>query len=38
MEIVPAIHTIDSLGMGRAYLSIDADRVTITQSLRTRAA
>jgi glyoxylase-like metal-dependent hydrolase (beta-lactamase superfamily II) len=29
MEIVPGVHTIDSLGMGRAYLAIDADRVTI---------
>jgi glyoxylase-like metal-dependent hydrolase (beta-lactamase superfamily II) len=29
MEIVPGVHTIDSLGMGRAYLAIDADRVTV---------
>jgi glyoxylase-like metal-dependent hydrolase (beta-lactamase superfamily II) len=29
MEIVPGVHTIDSLGMGRAYLAIDADHVTV---------
>jgi len=29
MEIVPGVHTIDSLSMGRAYLAIDADRVTV---------
>jgi len=29
MEIVPGVHTIDSLGTGRAYLAVDADRVTI---------
>ena len=29
MEIVPGVHTIDSLGMGRAYLAVDADRVTV---------
>jgi len=29
MEIVPGVHTIDSLGVGRAYLAIDADRVTV---------
>jgi glyoxylase-like metal-dependent hydrolase (beta-lactamase superfamily II) len=29
MEIVPGVHAIDSLGMGRAYLAIDADRVTV---------
>jgi len=29
MEIVPGVHSIDSLGMGRAYLAIDADRVTV---------
>jgi len=29
MEIVPGVHTIDSLSMGRAYLAIDADRVTL---------
>ena len=32
MEIVPGVHTIDSLGMGRAYLIIDADRVTIVDT------
>ena len=34
MEIVPGVHTIDSLGMGRAYLAVDADRVTRVDSLR----
>ena len=29
MEVVPGVHTIDSLGVGRAYLAIDADRVTV---------
>jgi len=29
MEIVPGVHTIDSLSMGRAYLAVDADRVTV---------
>jgi glyoxylase-like metal-dependent hydrolase (beta-lactamase superfamily II) len=29
MEIVPGVHTIDSLSMGRAYLAIDADHVTV---------
>jgi glyoxylase-like metal-dependent hydrolase (beta-lactamase superfamily II) len=29
MEIVPGVHTIDSLGTGRAYLAVDADRVTL---------
>ena len=29
MEIVPGVHTIDSLGSGRAYLAVDADRVTV---------
>jgi len=38
MEIVPGVHTIDTLGMGRAYRAIDADRVTITQPLQRRAA
>ena len=33
MEIIPGVHTIDSLGMGRAYLAIDADRVTTVDSL-----
>jgi glyoxylase-like metal-dependent hydrolase (beta-lactamase superfamily II) len=32
MEIVPGVHTIDSLGMGRAYLAIDADRVTVVDT------
>ena len=30
METVPAVHTVDSLGMGRAYLAIDAGRVPVT--------
>jgi glyoxylase-like metal-dependent hydrolase (beta-lactamase superfamily II) len=29
MEIVPGVHTIDSLRTGRAYLAIDGDRVTV---------
>jgi glyoxylase-like metal-dependent hydrolase (beta-lactamase superfamily II) len=29
MEIVPGVHTIDSLSMGRAYLAVDVDRVTV---------
>ena len=29
MEIVPGVHTIDSLRTGRAYLAVDADRVTV---------
>lgn len=29
MEIVPGVHTIDSLGTGRAYLAVDADGVTL---------
>ena len=29
MEIVPGVYTIDSLRTGRAYLVIDADRVTL---------
>jgi hypothetical protein len=37
MEIVPGVHTIGSLGMGRACLPID-DRVTIIDSLRKRTA
>ena len=32
MEIVPGVHTIDSLGMGRAYLVIGVDRVTIVDT------
>jgi len=32
MEIVPGVHTIDSLGMGRAYLAVDADRVTVVDT------
>jgi hypothetical protein len=38
MEIIPGVHTIDSLSMGRAYLAVDADRLTITQPPRTRSA
>jgi hypothetical protein len=38
MQIVPGVHTIDSLGMGRAYLAIDADRVAIIDSLGKRSA
>jgi len=38
MEIVPCVHTIDSLGIARAYLAIDADRVTTVDSVRERAA
>jgi len=34
MEIVPGVRSIDSLSMGRAYLAIDADRVTMIDSLR----
>lgn len=30
MEIVPGVHSIDSLGTGRAYLVADADRLTLT--------
>jgi hypothetical protein len=30
MRIVPGVHTIDCLRMGRAYLAAHADRVTIT--------
>ena len=29
MEIVPGVHAIDSLGIGRAYLAVEADRVTL---------
>jgi glyoxylase-like metal-dependent hydrolase (beta-lactamase superfamily II) len=29
MEIVPGVHTIDNLSMGRAYLAVDVDRVTV---------
>jgi len=29
MEIAPGVHTIDSLGMGRAYMVVEADRVTL---------
>ncbi len=29
MEIAPGVHTIDSLGMGRAYIAAEADRVTL---------
>jgi hypothetical protein len=34
MEIVPGVHTIDSLSMGRAYLAIGADCITTVDSLR----
>ena len=29
MEIIPGVHTIDSLGVGRAYLYQEADRLTL---------
>lgn len=29
MEIVPAVHAIDGLGIGRAYLYLEADRLTL---------
>ncbi len=29
MEIVPGVHTIDSLGVGRAYLYAEADKLTL---------
>ena len=29
MEIVPGVHSIDTLGTGRAYLAVDADRITL---------
>jgi glyoxylase-like metal-dependent hydrolase (beta-lactamase superfamily II) len=29
MEIVPGVHTIETLGVGRAYLYADADRLTL---------
>lgn len=38
MKIIPGVHTIDSLGMGRAYLAIDPGRVTMIDSLRKRTA
>jgi hypothetical protein len=36
MEIVPGVHTIDSLGMGWAYLAMGAQRVTTVHSPRKR--
>lgn len=32
MEIIPGVHTIDSLGLGRAYLYQEADRLTLIDS------
>src|SRR3990170_1337938 len=29
MEITPGVHSIDSLGTGRAYLAVEADRLTL---------
>ena len=29
MEIIEGVHTIDSLGIGRAYLYAEADRLTL---------
>ena len=29
MEIIPGVHTIDRLGVGRAYLYQEADRLTL---------
>lgn len=38
MEIVPGVHTIDSLGAGRAYLVVEADRVTVIDTGRPNSA
>lgn len=38
MEIVPGVRTIDSLGMGRPHLAVDADCVAIIDSLPKRTA
>lgn len=32
MEIVPGVHTIDKLGVGRAYLYAEADRLTLVDT------
>ena len=33
MEIVPGVHTIEGLGVGRPYLYQEADRVTLIDTV-----
>lgn len=32
MELAPGVHTIDGLGIGRAYMVVEADRVTLVDT------
>ena len=38
MEIIPGVHAIDSLGVGRAFLYQEADRLTLIDTGLSRSA